>query len=110
MATKKSPVPKSAATLRSPRGQSSPRAPTHDEIAARARALWLAEGRPEGRATEHWLEAERQLRRSAFADVDRLPKEADELDAPGVTPPVEEQLDDLEGSSTTRTPRSPTAL
>jgi len=36
--------------------------PTHDEIAAVARAIWEQEGRPEGRNVEHWLQAEKQLR------------------------------------------------
>jgi len=37
------------------------REPTHDEITARAHQIYLAEGRPEGRATEHWLKAEALL-------------------------------------------------
>lgn len=36
-------------------------APTHDEIAACARRIYETEGRPEGRAMQHWLEAEAQL-------------------------------------------------
>lgn len=35
--------------------------PLHDEIAVRAYELWEGYGRPEGRDTEIWLEAERQL-------------------------------------------------
>jgi len=35
--------------------------PTHDEIAARAHSLYEKEGRPEGKAQEHWLKAESQL-------------------------------------------------
>jgi Protein of unknown function (DUF2934) len=35
--------------------------PTHDEIAACARRIYEIEGRPEGRAMEHWLAAETQL-------------------------------------------------
>lgn len=35
--------------------------PTHDEIAARALQIYELEGRPEGRATQHWLMAEAQL-------------------------------------------------
>lgn len=31
------------------------------KIRARAQQLWEAEGRPEGRALEHWREAERQV-------------------------------------------------
>lgn len=34
---------------------------THDDIAKRAFEIWLAEGREDGRALEHWLRAEREL-------------------------------------------------
>jgi hypothetical protein len=34
---------------------------THEEIAKRAREIWEAEGRPEGRAAEHWFKAENDL-------------------------------------------------
>jgi hypothetical protein len=34
---------------------------THEEIAARAHAIWDECGRPEGRELEHWLRAEREL-------------------------------------------------
>jgi hypothetical protein len=37
--------------------------PTHDEITQRAQTLWEQAGRPEGRDTEHWLQAERELRK-----------------------------------------------
>ena len=36
--------------------------PTHDEIAKRAYAIYLAEGKPAGRAEEHWRRAEKELR------------------------------------------------
>lgn len=36
-------------------------APTHEEIAACARQIYEAEGRPEGKALEHWLQAETRL-------------------------------------------------
>lgn len=35
--------------------------PGHDAIALCALGIWEAEGRPEGRAHEHWLLAEAQL-------------------------------------------------
>lgn len=35
--------------------------PAHEEIAACARQIYEAEGRPEGKALEHWLQAEKQL-------------------------------------------------
>jgi hypothetical protein len=45
--------------------------PTHDEIAACARRIYEMEGRPEGKAMEHWLRAEAQLiaERKALAAV-----------------------------------------
>jgi hypothetical protein len=43
--------------------------PGPHEIERRARAIWEEEGRPDGRSTEHWLAAERELRaRSAERD------------------------------------------
>ena len=37
------------------------RKPTHDEIAACAQRIYETEGRPQGKALEHWLRAEAQL-------------------------------------------------
>ena len=34
---------------------------TEDTIAQRAYHLWLAEGRPDGRALEHWMQAQSEL-------------------------------------------------
>jgi hypothetical protein len=42
------------------------RKPTHEDIAACARIIYEMEGRPEGRAVEHWLLAEALL----IADAD----------------------------------------
>ena len=36
-------------------------APSHEEIAICAQSIYEREGRPQGKATEHWLQAERQL-------------------------------------------------
>jgi hypothetical protein len=36
-------------------------AATHHEIAACAYCIWLQEGKPEGRALDHWLQAELHL-------------------------------------------------
>jgi transcriptional regulator with XRE-family HTH domain len=41
------------------------RAPTHEEIAERARELWQLRGCPEGNAEEDWLKAEQELRSPA---------------------------------------------
>ena len=38
--------------------------PTHEEIAARAHAIWEHAGQPEGQEREHWLQAERELSRN----------------------------------------------
>jgi len=37
------------------------RAVTQEEIAARAHAIWLEQGCPDGRDVENWLQAEREL-------------------------------------------------
>ena len=37
-------------------------APTHEQVSARARAIWMKSGCQPGRDRENWLEAERQLR------------------------------------------------
>lgn len=37
------------------------------KIREKARELWLAEGKPEGRADQHWLEAEAIIRAEAEA-------------------------------------------
>lgn len=36
-------------------------APTHPEVAALAQRIYEREGRPEGKAMDHWLRAEAQL-------------------------------------------------
>jgi hypothetical protein len=38
--------------------------PTHEQIAERAYFIWLAKGKPHGRETEHWFEAEEALLRA----------------------------------------------
>ena len=41
--------------------------PTHQEVAARARAIWQSKGCPAGRDVENWREAEEQLRAETTA-------------------------------------------
>ena len=41
-------------------------------IRARARAIWEEEGRPDGSALRHWLEAERQVMRDRDAQGDAV--------------------------------------
>jgi hypothetical protein len=63
------------------------RSPSHDDITARAEAIWIERGRPQGADDEIWLEAERLLnlpgaesglrpagfkRDSVLADLDEL--------------------------------------
>ncbi len=38
-------------------------------IRERAYALWEAEGRPDGKAVEHWLRAEAEISGTAYAGV-----------------------------------------
>jgi hypothetical protein len=44
------------------------RVPTEDEVRERAHAIWLAEGKPEGREVDHWMRARRELEREAGLD------------------------------------------
>lgn len=44
--------------------------PSHDTIAERAYHLWESEGRPEGRAEEFWLQAERDYENAAGSGQD----------------------------------------
>jgi len=55
---RQSPVPASAS--QSPAFLAT-QSPSHDEIARRAFAIYDAEGRPQGRAAEHWERAEQEL-------------------------------------------------
>lgn len=41
------------------------------EIARHAYAIWIAEGRPDGRQAQHWFQAERQLRAGSARAPDR---------------------------------------
>ncbi len=60
-------VPGSKTNPVHPRREPPPEAPSNqpstDEISALARQFWEDEGRPEGKAEEHWSRAEEQLRR-----------------------------------------------
>jgi len=40
-----------------------------ERVTLRAYEIWVAQGRPSGRATEHWVQAERELRAAAAAPV-----------------------------------------
>ena len=50
--------------------------PTHDEIAQCARRIYEMEGRPEGRAMQHWLQAEAQLIAERKAQAGTSPAKA----------------------------------
>ena len=41
------------------------RVPTEAEVRERAHAIWIAEGRPEGREVDQWMRARRELEREA---------------------------------------------
>ncbi|QYM77938.1 DUF2934 domain-containing protein [Horticoccus luteus] len=73
-----------------------PRLPTHDEVAARAHSIWVEQGCPHGRHVEHWTEAERQLREPlAQDDLSKQDVMGDSRDADGImTNRVGERLDD----------------
>lgn len=79
-------------------------------IRARAHRLWEEEGRPEGRAEQHWREAARQ---TAAEDAGGSPP-ADPLRNPELIPPAEdveypaitgpEQVPDIAGARTSLNP------
>lgn len=100
--------------------------PQHNEIERRAYEIYLERGREDGRATEHWLMAEKELRgsdsqRRGAGDKDRAPGETelDELrdgdsnNSPNTIPlqqkkagPVEPVIDSVEEASRESFPAS----
>jgi len=50
--------------------------PSHEEIAAYAQSIYEQEGRPEGKAVEHWLQAEAQLTAERKARAAQAPAKA----------------------------------
>ena len=55
------------------KNEKSYRNPTHDEIAAFAQRIYEKEGRPQGKAMDHWLQAEAQLIAERKAQAGQLP-------------------------------------
>lgn len=47
--------------------------PDHREIAKRAYTLWEIEGRPAGRALDHWLRAEAEVHAEYTKSIDDTP-------------------------------------
>jgi hypothetical protein len=45
--------------------------PSHEQIANRAYFIWVSEGYPEGHDTDHWHQAEEQLRTEYSITIDR---------------------------------------
>jgi hypothetical protein len=60
--------------------------PTREEISACAYRIYEREGRPNGKATQHWLEAEAQLIAERKAQAGELPAKAQLQIAPGSGP------------------------
>ena len=56
--------------------------PTHEEIAACAQAIYEREGRPQGRALQHWLQAEAQLTAQRNKAATAAPQAAKPATAP----------------------------
>jgi hypothetical protein len=100
------------------------RAPTREEIAARALELWQQAGCPHGRDQEHWYEAERQLaniRRNLDnpaphpAAGERAPQTedtvVDDIDAAFNDPPLSgREIESLPDKGRPGNRRSPTSL
>lgn len=77
--------------------------PSPDQVACRAYEIWRAEGCPQGRNVENWLEAERQLRAGGVTTLSRPPDWEDD----GLAAEVERRLDEVTEKPS---PRSPTSL
>lgn len=65
-------VQKSQSTSKSAQGATSSAlaasaTPPREKIAERAYQIWLASGKPNGRANEHWAQAEKELRTSMIS-------------------------------------------
>jgi hypothetical protein len=59
------------------------RQPTDEEIAARAHELYEQQGRADGRAMDHWLQAKSELEAAeASAETDDVQESAEEPKAP----------------------------
>jgi hypothetical protein len=60
---------RTALVKRMPAAAGEPPAPDRDQIARLAYQLFLAEGSRHGRDIDHWLEAEREIRRRALTSA-----------------------------------------
>src|SRR2546423_391219 len=98
----------SAAPVSAPDTTACP-APTHDQVAALAHAIWIDRGRPEGMDLDHWLEAERQLCGEVRvpATADEIPADDDALDPQhAITGEIERELDQIASRPAQRSPTS----
>ena len=94
--------------------QSSRETPAQPSPQAQAEAayfLWLAEGRPEGRAAEHWAQAEAALaakparRKSAAAKAPKAPKAAKPAKTAAAKPAKPAKAAPAEKSAKAKAPR-----
>jgi hypothetical protein len=60
--------------------------PTSEEIAICAHSIYEKEGRPNGRATQHWLQAEAQLIAERKAQAGQSPVKAPEKSTNNIMP------------------------
>jgi hypothetical protein len=60
--------------------------PSHEEIAAYAQSIYERDGRPEGKAVEHWLQAEAQLTAERKAQTAQAPAKSAGKSAPAAAP------------------------
>jgi len=66
-------------------------APSHEAIAQRAHEIWENEGRPEGRAMEHWLRAVSELKAQSNGSHSE-PRESQPRPARRTTPTTEKRF------------------
>jgi hypothetical protein len=60
--------------------------PSHEEISAYAQSIYEQEGRPEGKAVEHWLQAEAQLTAERKAQTAQAPAKSAPKSGPATAP------------------------
>lgn len=74
------------AKVRSAGGRTFTTLPTHEQIAKRAREIYLASGCREGQSDQNWFQAERELLTEAVTVQDETEPELEESDESPIKP------------------------
>jgi hypothetical protein len=89
-----------------------PKPITHEQIAALAYELWVAQGQPAGSDIDIWLEAERQLSGAPPRPIERdpIPADPDRADADDDIALADDVDREIRGIASPPQQRSPTSL